>query len=28
LFFKLTGPLATAEIMEIELMKMVKKATQ
>ena len=28
LFFKLTGPQATAEIMEVELMKMVKTATQ
>ena len=28
LFFKLTGPQATAEIMEIELMKMVQGATQ
>lgn len=28
LFFKLTGPLATAEIMETELMKMVGEATQ
>lgn len=28
LFFKLTGPQATAEIMEVELMKMVQSATQ